>query len=496
MTNEQCVQEFLKCRDNIEYFLATYCFTIKTLYDENGKPIRELYPVPLHWLFIKDMFDLMDGNDNVILLKSRQMYASTLGMARYLHKLLFARNFQAKVITKDSKLCYNKTDESLFGRIETMHRHLPKFLQQDLHFVQHPDIKVVNKSNGNALLGSATTSDSARGGTYEETWLDESAFYGNMSEDLYSAVIAGSGRILLNSTPNGKNFFYRVWKDAEIGKNGFKWMKIHWTLHPEYDEAWYHKKTASLTESKRLREYEMSFEGSIEGKVWSFDRNIHVKNLDVNDLKKYQLMIGADYGFRDATSFKFVFYDRVKDVGYIVGEYHATQKTVETIVKEVIVYLHQLFGIPTVEAEQLMNSAYGYGDPAGNQKREGSGKSVIDEYRKFGLNFYTKKKTNVILGINEVERRLTWTPEPKLVVDSKCWRTIDELTMCHWATDAYDNVRNTATEKYAHDEYSHGADAVRYWCENMPVKTMHDNSEIEVVDYLADEELFSVPFKS
>ena len=186
MTKDEMVQEWLRCKDDMKYFLGKYCFTVKTLFDSKGKPIRELQPVPVDWKFIDELLDMFEAPSNSIGLKSRQMYYSTLGMARYLHKLLFGNNFQAKVITADAKLCYNKTDESLFGRIETMHKNLPKFLQNKLRFIQHPDIKIINNTNGNALIGSATTSTSARGGTYEETWLDEGAFYGALSEDLYS----------------------------------------------------------------------------------------------------------------------------------------------------------------------------------------------------------------------------------------------------------------------------------------------------------------------
>jgi len=459
--------------------------------------VRELLPVPIGWKYIDDLLEVFESPQNSVVLKSRQMYASTLGMARYLHKLLFGNNFQAKVITQDAKLCYNKTDESLFGRIETMHKNLPRYLQsKEMVFSQHPDIKIVNRANGNALIGSATTATSARGGTYEETWLDESAFYGNMAEMLFTSVVAGSGKMLFNSTPNGKNFFYRIWREAELGKNKFIYRKVHWSEHPEYDQEWYDNKTAGLTESQRLREYEMSFEGSIEGRVWSFDVTKHVKTFDLNELTKFPLYLSFDFGWRDDTAVKFIYYDKRNDIAHIVGEYSINQTPLEKIVKNLIMYWHNVRGITTVEAERELNSAIGYGDPTGHQRHaEGSGDSAISQYGKFGISIYTQRKTNYTFGVNEVERRLTAVPEPKLLIDHRCFKTIDELLMCHWATDAYGAVKTTESEKYAHDDYSHGADAIRYFCENMPCSTSQDGLAIEVIDYIEEDDFCSVPYK-
>ena len=74
----------------------------------------------------------------------------------------------------------------------------------------------------------------------------------------------------------------------------------------------------------------------------------------------------------------------------------------------------------------------------------------------------TKAVSDVAFGIVEVIRRLN---RHKILVDSACTMSIDELSGCHYRV----NERTGEIidgQKYAHDHLSHGADAIRYFCEN------------------------------
>jgi hypothetical protein len=103
-----------------------------------------------------------------------------------------------------------------------------------------------------------------------------------------------------------------------------------------------------------------------------------------------------------------------------------------------------------------------YGDPNGNNKQQNNSDSCIKGYGELGINICTKSVSDVAFGIIEVMRRLN---RRKILVDSSCTMTIDELSGCHYRV----NERTGEIidgQKYAHDHLSHGADAIRYWCEN------------------------------
>lgn len=56
-----------------------------------------------------------------------------------------------------------------------------------------------------------------------------------------------------------------------------KIYKIHWTVHPEKDLAWYEKQCARMTEDEIARELDLNFAMSVSGKVFSaFKRHKHV----------------------------------------------------------------------------------------------------------------------------------------------------------------------------------------------------------------------------
>lgn len=54
-----------------------------------------------------------------------------------------------------------------------------------------------------------------------------------------SAMTHGGGNAIILSTPNGMgNFFHSKWVEAEQGLQDINTIKLHWTLHPEYDQSW------------------------------------------------------------------------------------------------------------------------------------------------------------------------------------------------------------------------------------------------------------------
>jgi phage FluMu gp28-like protein len=79
--------------------------------------------------------------------------------------------------------------------------------------------------------------------------LDEFAFVPNHIADsffasVYPTITSGKNtKVIIVSTPHGMNHFYRMWHDAEKGKNEYIFTDVHWSEVPDTIDFSSSKKT-------------------------------------------------------------------------------------------------------------------------------------------------------------------------------------------------------------------------------------------------------------
>lgn len=104
--------------------------------------------------------------------------------------------------------------------------------------------------------------------THQCLYIDELAFVQNNQADefftsVYPTITASKeSKVILTSTPNGFNIFYKFWTEAEKGINGFTPVRVHWNETPGRDQAWYDSQRAILGELKAAQEIDAEFLGS------------------------------------------------------------------------------------------------------------------------------------------------------------------------------------------------------------------------------------------
>jgi hypothetical protein len=75
-----------------------------------------------------------------------------------------------------------------------------------------------------------------------------------------SAMTHGGGNAIILSTPNGMgNFFHSKWVEAEQGLQDINTIRLHWTLHPEYDQSWRDEQDKLLGPRMAAQECDCSF---------------------------------------------------------------------------------------------------------------------------------------------------------------------------------------------------------------------------------------------
>jgi hypothetical protein len=146
----------------------------------------------------------------------------------------------------------------------------------------------VELENGSKIIAASTSSSAVRGGSFNVVFLDEFAFVpANIAHEFFNSVypVISSGKttkIIIVSTPNGMNLFYKLWVDAINKRNGYKTFEIHWSMVPGRDEKW-KEETIKNTSIEQFRQEFECLDG--ETFVEIFDRETKLEHkIKIKDL--------------------------------------------------------------------------------------------------------------------------------------------------------------------------------------------------------------------
>lgn len=245
------VQEYMKCARDPVYFIETY---IKIVNVDQGLINFDLYP------YQKDIVELSVDERFVICKMPRQCGKTTTLVGIMLWYILFHDRYNVAILAHKMQQA-----REILSRIQLAYEHLPKWIQQGIVEWNKGNIEL---ENGSKILASATSSSAIRGGSFNLVYLDEFAFVeNNMQEDFFASVYPtiSSGKttkVLITSTPNGLNMFYKIWTDSEEGKNDYKRIDVHWSQVPGRDEKWKAETIRNTSEEQFRVEFECEFIGS------------------------------------------------------------------------------------------------------------------------------------------------------------------------------------------------------------------------------------------
>ena len=232
---EEEIQEWLRCKTDIIYFVEKYC---KLMTPEGIKNVK------LRDYQQKYLKHLMH-NRLSIYLACRQCGKTTTSAVFMLHYILFNTDKNALVLGNK-----RKTAIEILDKAKKIYVELPYFLRPGIYKWNEAEIVL---DNGCRLMAEATTINSGISFTFHCVLADEFAhisptiiekFYNN----LFPTITAGKARFMITSTQNGRNLFYRLYKAAEAGESEYSHFKTDWNEVPEWnpdkrcwekrDDAW------------------------------------------------------------------------------------------------------------------------------------------------------------------------------------------------------------------------------------------------------------------
>ena len=245
------ILEYQKCMKDPLHFIENYIRIVSL--DEGLIPFT-MFP------FQKGMVETIHNNRFTICRMPRQSGKSTTMVSYILHYVLFNPSMNVAILANKAS-----TARDILSRLQLAYENLPKWLQQGVMSWNKGSLEL---ENGSRIVASSTSSSAIRGGSYNMIFLDEFAFVPhNVAEDFFSSVYPtiSSGKttkVVIVSTPNGMNLFYKLWVDAENKRNSYNIIDVHWSEVPGRDEKWKIETIANTSEEQFRREFECEFLGS------------------------------------------------------------------------------------------------------------------------------------------------------------------------------------------------------------------------------------------
>jgi len=247
------IEEYIRCKEDPIYFAKNY---IKIVSLDEGLIPFSMYD------FQEELITNFHENRFNIAKLPRQTGKSTTVVSYLLHYALFNDNIRIAILANKAA-----TAIELLGRLQLSYENLPKWLQQGVGSWNKGSLEL---ENGSKIVAASTSSSAVRGNSFNIIFLDEFAFIPNhIAEQFFSSVYptissGQSTKVIIISTPNGMNMFYKLWHDAERGKNGYIPLEVHWSAVPGRDAEWKRQTIANTSERQFTQEFECEFLGSVD----------------------------------------------------------------------------------------------------------------------------------------------------------------------------------------------------------------------------------------
>ena len=247
------VEEFIKCKNDPVYFTKNYVKIVSL--DEGLVPFKM-------WDFQEELIEKFHHNRFNIAKLPRQTGKSTTVVSYLLHYLIFNDNVNVGILANKAS-----TARDLLARLATAYENLPKWIQQGVVVWNKGNIEL---ENGSKILAASTSASAVRGMSFNIIFLDEFAFVPNHIADsffasVYPTITSGkSTKVIIISTPQGMNHFYKMWTDAVNGRNGYTYHEVHWSQVPGRDDKWKEETIKNTSERQFTQEFECEFLGSVD----------------------------------------------------------------------------------------------------------------------------------------------------------------------------------------------------------------------------------------
>ena len=227
----------------------------------------------------------------------------------------------------------------MIDKFKIAYKDIPLWMQQGVGSWNKGNIEL---DNGSKVVCSTTTVNAIRGMTYNLVLLDEFAHVlDSIANDFYKSayptISSGkTSKLIIISTPKGMNLFFKIWNDAQLGRNNFIATEIHWSDTPGRDLKWKEETLKNTSLEDFRSEFECEFIGSSNTLIAGskLAALTYKEPIEVNDdltiyekpTKDHQYMITVDTAEGIEKDYSaFIIIDTTKIPYNVVGRYKSNK---------------------------------------------------------------------------------------------------------------------------------------------------------------------------
>lgn len=409
---------------------------------------------------IRWLVDHIENGRDGLIEKSRDMGVTWLVAWVFLWFWLFRDGTNLLVGSYKEALVDNRSDDSIFGRIDYALDSLPKWMmpkgfRKEKHRTK---LKLQNPANYNLISGDTMNPDFGRGSRKTAIFFDELGSW-DYAKDAWESTGDVTNCRIANSTPKGFNFY------AKLRQSGIDVLTLHWSLHPLKDKGWYDFECSRRSPEEVAQEIDISYNKSQEGRVypeWN-ENNVEVGSYPYDDT--LPLYVGWDFGKEDNTAIVWV--QPRSGKLRIVDTYTRSGKNIDFFIPFVtgIVpsdnYGYTKTDLEIINAHKTWKRGTHFGDPAGRNKNQVNDATVLTVLKDHGIivNFrtdwqphQTRKRAVKSLIMNGIElNRNDMTDFFNMAMENASYKKVK--------AEGEDNIRSEAPK---HDWTSHYRSAFEY----------------------------------
>jgi hypothetical protein len=175
------------------------------------------------------------GRVRVVVLKARQLGVSTLVAARFLHQVLHTPALRCFICAHERRAAAN-----LYGVVRRFYDNLPSEIRPATSASSQEELIFAEKDSG-YLVGTATLEGAGRSATSQLLHASECAFWPDVAAQFASLIQTvpdmDGTEIIIETTANGHNDFYSLYRKAEAGESEFIPVFLPWSLDSRYRRA-------------------------------------------------------------------------------------------------------------------------------------------------------------------------------------------------------------------------------------------------------------------
>ena len=383
---------------NIIQFFDIFLWT----YDPRKKPAdRPFITWDYEEDFIRKVNQKIKDQESLLTEKTRDMGVTWMILGVFLYRwMVKSENFLAG--SRKEELVDKIGDlDTLFERLRYMIRKLPKWMLGYYKVdMKNQSYMKIFKRDGASIVGESMNENFSRQGRYNAILLDEFAFV-EQAENIWTACGDSAPSKFPVSTPHGNhNTFARLRKSGKI-----EVATLHWTMHPEKDDAWYEQQKKDRTEKDIAQELDINYSVSAGEPYYAgFNRAMHVKHL--SPIMGRDLVLGWDYGWHHPCC--------------VISQ---TDTRGRFLILDVILGDKELIKDFGERVKLFLNTSFtgfnftSYGDPAGEQDSDKSLKTSAQILGEVGFNVYSRPSNT---GLTNFDAR-------KSIIEGKLKTLIDGM---------------------------------------------------------------------